>query len=283
MPSDRPSRADEELVERLENAEIEGMTWTRLKRWRKAGLLPHPAQFRVPGQRGSTSSYPEGTFKQALAVDKVLKRHRNIDKAAILLFLADYEIDVTALRRAILNALDWLDDEIGSAAAGSSDPNEVAHRVGQAIVAERPRTKEARALRRSQLKAAGDEQRLASVYAALIRPYIGTPLAAGGLLGAFKKIGPDLRAVLDLDPDTFSPLELRLDANDMELNEAGGIGTLLRANVNRFELANFEALRSLCRDAMTWTLSLGFRLDAPNQFMSDLTAALYREPPNTEQ
>jgi len=280
MPTDRPSRADEELVSRLQDAGVKDMTWMRLKRWRKAGLVPDPEQQRVPGQRGSTSVYPEEAFEQALLVAQLLERHRDLDKVGFLLYLGGYPVDVDALRRIFLGGLDSISREITRAADGATDPDEIAARMAHTIVGERARTADQRAFKDQMLQSAGDQRQLTRFYASLIRPAIGAPLSSGGLFAAYKIIGQDFRTMLGLDPAEFAKVEQRIDSNDRELNAEGGILELLRRAIPNFELENFVNFREFLRAATTWTAGLGVSMDSPHPYFSNCLAALaYRELP----
>jgi hypothetical protein len=282
VPTDKPSRADEQLVSRLQDAGVEDMSWTRLKRWRKAGLVPDPEQYRILGERGSSSAYPEEAFEQALLVAQLLERHRDFDKVAFLLFLAGHTVEVEALRRAVLNFLDVVEREIMRDADGASDPDEIAARTARAVVGERLRTSEQRAYKQGMLEAAGGERQLARFYATMIRPLIGAPLSAGGLFAAYKSIGQDFRSLLGADPAQFASIEQQIDSNDHELEAEGGILKLIRDNIGHVELQHFVNSREFCRDAAIWVLSLGISLETPHRYYSDcVTTLATRELPST--
>lgn len=284
MPTDRPSRADKQLVNRLQEAGLTDMTWMRLKRWRKAGLVPDPEQQRIPGQRGSTSVYPEQAFEQALVVARLVKRHRDLDKVGFLLFLGGYAVEVEALRRIFLEGIDFIGQEIVRATEGATDTDEIATRLAQDIVNHRVRTADERAFKKQLLQSAGDERQLTRFYASLIRPAVGAPLSSGGLFAAYKIIGQDFRAMLGLDPAEFAKVEQRIDQNDRQLSAEGGILEVLRKNVGSFELENFVNLREFLREATIWTVGLGVSINSPNLFFADCLAALaYRELPVTSE
>src|SRR5262245_36317776 len=136
MPTDIPSKADRALVDELRQAGLSDVSVWRLKRWRKEGLLPPPIQIRVTGRRGSASCYPPGTLEQALALARILERHRSFPKAAALLFAKGYTVTPNALRQAFAVGLDSIDAAIAEHARGVRDAHDVPPKVATAVVSQ---------------------------------------------------------------------------------------------------------------------------------------------------
>jgi hypothetical protein len=280
VPTDVASRADLQLIKRLQRAGVEDMTLARLQRWQKNGLLPSAEQKRVPGRRGSSSVYPPIAFQQARALDAILERHRNFDKAAILLFLHGYDVDPKTVKKAISAGLDHVDKKIDSYRGAASDPDAVAELVARRSLAEPLRTKEERAHRRKLVADAGGEQALVRSHASMLRLYLGGATATG-FLTAFTRLGFDLRSKAGLDELAYDKATKNIGGMINELNQAGGLGALLRGALPTMDGENLSHLRDFIRDANRWVAGLGVNFDAPSPFLADLHHALLH--PEQEQ
>jgi hypothetical protein len=280
VPTDVASRADLQLIKRLQRAGIEDMTLARLQRWQKNGLMPGAEQKRVPGKRGSTSIYPRIAFQQARSLDAILDRHRSFDKAAILLFLHGYTVDPDAVKRALEAGLVHLDAKIDRYKGGATDPDTVAEMVARRSLAEPLRTKQERAYRRKLLADAGGVEALVRSQASMLRLYLGDATATG-LLAAFTRIGFDVRSKAGLDDADYQHMTENIDRIISQLNNAGGLGTLLRTILPNVDGDGLRRSREFIRDGTRWAAGLGVSFDASSPFLADLHDALLH--PEQEQ
>jgi len=80
----------------------------QLERWRNEGLLPKAHQspiYRADGRAaGSEVSQAVGSIQQAVAVERVLKHVRSIDRAGAILWAAGFEVDGCYWRPALARA-----------------------------------------------------------------------------------------------------------------------------------------------------------------------------------
>ena len=207
----------------------------------------------------------------------------------MLLFLHGYEVELKALRRSLETGLDHLEEFVARHAAGASDPDEIARRVAEGIVAEPPsRKKEERTYRRRQIKQARGEEQLIRAYTALAHPLIGGRLHVGSFFGAYRSLGQDFRSALPAGPPDFPTLERSIDEQLAELSEHGGFATILRASLPDLTLESLVGLREFSRGAFRFVAALGFSLEVPSSFLADLYAALLNpdrpsEPGSAEQ
>jgi hypothetical protein len=279
------SRADQELLDALGMAGFPDYSARTLENWRAEQVLPTTDREFLGRPGGSTSHYPPGAKEQAVALALILKRHRDYDKAAVLLWLHGYAVGPERVRAALLVGLDYIDAKINEHSA--ADPEQRAQAIAEAILSERLRTKEGRAWRREMIRQAGGRERLKQTYARLARPLIGGA-NLGGLLAAFGGIGHDFRQLLNLDEHATAAFERQMDLNFAEVNSAGGATQLLRKGFTEAPPEGLDAFRGLVREALSWMLSLGLTFSPPPGYYADLSEALLHpdvddqaEPANT--
>lgn len=273
MPTDKPSTADLDLVARLRAAGVANMTWRKLKRWRKEGLVPDPVQVHAPGVRGSSSSYADDTFEQALTLARILTRHRSFAKAALLLFARGYAVEARAIQAGLVSGLDWFDAEIARHAPGV-DTAEVPQAVAHAIVARAaPQSRKSGFLR--GLLTPSTREHLENAFAYLIGVYLGTSqTAAGGLLAAQRQLGQDLRASEDLDEARFALVMNRIDERLREARDAGGLGAQLRSIASEIHEVDTVALRERVRDFVEFCCRLRLPTGSLPPFIQEVVGAL---------
>lgn len=99
----------------------------KLKRWRRAELIPRPVQTHPVGQPGSEASYPPGTLTRLLGVCELRKRFKKLDRIRFELWWSGYYAGGTAPIRAFLIAkLDPLLTELRELRDRFGDPVEAA-------------------------------------------------------------------------------------------------------------------------------------------------------------
>jgi hypothetical protein len=250
------------------------MTVTRLQRWQKNGVMPSADQSRVPGRRGSTSVYPRGAFTQARTLASTLDRHRNFDKAAILLFFNGYPVETKALRQALTAGLDHLDQKIDRYKGNAADPDTIATKVATAMVDEPLRTKAERAYRKKQIADAGGRDKLILAHASLLRIYLGGA-TLGGFLSGMGRFGFD-QGRIGLDDESTRRFKDNVEQQIHELNRSGGLGTLFRSALPTIDLEGFQRLREFMRGATRWMAGLGVSFDASSPFLAEVHHALLR-------
>ncbi len=284
MPSDVPSKADRALVQHLREAGVEDMSDWRLLRWRRAGLIPSPSQAHVPGQRGSTSEYPEGAFEQALFLVEILKRHRSLDKAALLLFLHGYEIGPNPVRKAILSGLDYVDRMIARKFPELTEPREIAEVAALMSVTESLRTPEESARRSAQAQKAGGSIELADVRSVIFRVYLGERLDVNTVLSAFAKLG---FSIGDFFPARiFGPMSglawrmflAPLAPAFARVADAGGIPSLVREQLAQCTRDQLVSLREDIRPACILIDLVGLPIPyiPPDKYFADIFGAFLR-------
>lgn len=77
------------------------MTPRKLERWRQRGLIPRTIPSRG-GERGSASSYPEGTAAQVAELAGMLASDNDLDRALLRLFMRRYPVRLEPLRQLYL-------------------------------------------------------------------------------------------------------------------------------------------------------------------------------------
>jgi hypothetical protein len=133
-----PSDPTQELVD--ENAIVRAFSEAgecapsadRLKRWRRAGLIPRPVVEHPSGLRGSRALYPGWIVDQLRAV---MRLHRSVHRLQDLIIAVWWEghwVDPGALRSALVKPLEKMSRELRASHGETTDPYESA----DAIVAE---------------------------------------------------------------------------------------------------------------------------------------------------
>lgn len=267
----RPSKADQALIDALEEAGFSGYSGRTIESWREEGVLPKTEQRWLGRPHGSTSVYSPEAIRQGLALAGLLKRHRSFDKAATLLWLHGYDVEPERIRGALLAGLDHLGEQIDTHATG--DPDATADAMAEAILSGRLRSKEERAWRRQQIRQAGGREQLKKTYAGLARPMIGGA-NLGGFLAAYKTIGQDFRQMLGLDEQAFRGFEARMDANFADLNAAGGMRRFLQDEIPGIPPEGLDRLRGFLRETRIWMAGLGISWSPPGLFLADVDEAL---------
>jgi len=88
------------------------ITRSQLERWHKTGAIPRPRQVTVPGH-GSTTYYPPGTARLAVALCEVRQRERSLLRAAWILWLAGHPVPMGTVRCFLMNVVRWHDRLVG--------------------------------------------------------------------------------------------------------------------------------------------------------------------------
>lgn len=249
------------------------MTWWKLRRWRREGVLPPPRQARTPGARGSSSVYPIGTFEQALVVADMLRRHRSFPKVALLLFARGFPVERRAFQAVLVAGLDWVDAEI-SRYAGEAREEDLPLTTANAIVAESVRTARERSFRKALLSAASSEGRLQRALAELVGLYIGRSMESGDLLAAHAAMGQNVRASAGEDESQFALVMIRIDERLREAQATGGLRTLLRSAVLDPDFEASASLRDHAREFIAFSRRIGVPLVLPSAFLQELVEAL---------
>jgi DNA-binding transcriptional MerR regulator len=273
MPSvHRPSKADQELITELAKAGFPGVSPRTLESWRNEGLLPRPQRRGLGQGLGSTSTYPPEAVRQVIKLASILRRHRNFDKAAVLLHLHGYEVEPERIRHALLAGIDYMDRKVAAVAGEETDPTKIADAMAEAYVSERLRSKEEREFRKQQIREAGGRENLRKAYASLFRLYFGGT-SVGGFLAAQALMGQDFRNALDLDEKAFQRFEMGLDSVMSGLTREGGFGEMLRTSIESAPPNGVVGLREFLREVRAWVGSLGFAYSPPG-FYGDANEAL---------
>jgi hypothetical protein len=276
MPTGVPSRADRQLSQQLRD---EGFAWVRdthPQRWRRAGAIPDVTVERPT--RGSLSRYPEGTLDQSKQLCDYLERHHDLNKCVVLLWLAGYAIEARALRQAFRRGLDWLDEKIAAYRQPGTSEDEVAARVGWAIVETPRRTPHDQATRSDAIRTAGGREALAGVYKQFMLLYLGVRGGAAGFFTAARRAGWD---VATLQTQAGERLAEFHDQQAAELAAAGGVGSVLRSTLPKMRTEDFDRIRGFLREMCEFATQRGDRFGLTEQgFLTDCAEALgYRELP----
>lgn len=223
MARDVPS-STKRLRAQAKRAGLDDVTENRIKRWKRDGLLPPARRKGVKGRGGTTSYYPPGTLAQVRELRTLLDDDhypRDIDKAAVLLFLRGYTVTEHALRRALANLLSGFLSPV----TGAGSPEQAARAVRRRHVSDSEATRlgdddlHERALRSSvepffaMLDPAALNRWLAILQADPLRPLLdeGAPiivdLARGGHLEPTRFLS-DL--IPNLTLDSFRALAIAL-------------------------------------------------------------------------
>jgi hypothetical protein len=135
------------------------------------------------------SAYPAGTVAQVRALQRYLKRHRNLDKAAVLLMVDGYEVSARALQRATKTlVLDRFEDELDPESERRfRPPGDVAAQASDRILKRRLRTDQERNFRADDLQRAGGQDELKRLLRGVIMPLFGglDPAVLGEALDKF--------------------------------------------------------------------------------------------------
>jgi hypothetical protein len=268
----QPSKADQVLLQTLAEAGLPNYSGRTIESWREEGVLPTAAQEWLGRGRGSTSSYPPEARQQAVAVARLLKRHRSFDKTAALLWLHGYEVDPARIRKSLLTGVDYLDRQLAKYDRG--DPDKTARAIAKALVSERIRSKTGREWAQKQIEDAGGRDQLEQAYAGLARMFIGG-VNLGGFLAAYKNIGQDFRQLTALDQQAWAKFEHNMDSQFAEINAAGGITNILRQVIPQAPPEGLDWLRNYLPEVRQWLDTIGVQWSTPpGTFLSDVDQAL---------
>lgn len=259
------------LLGQLKRAGIEDVTATQIERWYKAGLLP-PSRRRGLGQgRGTTSRFPPGTLAQVRALRGLLKRHRDLDKVVILLFLDGYHVSERALRHALAQLFaDLIDDLDPEGQHRFKEPRQVAKDAAERVLSRRLATKDERYERRVDIERAGDREAAADALRAVVLPIIGgldpaafaDALDRHGLTAAAQElsaIAPELSSFL-----TEEATEGRLSADHIREEALPRLGR-----------TEFEQLAAALAGLLEWLeLRIGLAIHHRDRFIDDCLQAL---------
>jgi hypothetical protein len=232
-----------------------------------------PPRRRGRGQgRGTVSSYPAGTVAQVRMLLRLIERHRNLDKVAVLLKINGYTVSVRACRRAVehlvLNPLDDLDPH---RSRNERAPEVVATAAARRALSRRVRTEEERTSRSSDQTRAGGRDRLISLGSGLLLPlYGGFDQAAYidflerfGLGEAFRKINS---AVPGLG-----------ESLGQEALEGGmQIDRIRTEALPQLTADNYDTFVRMCRVLLAALEAFGVEISASDSFAADCLAALRR-------
>jgi hypothetical protein len=127
----------------------------QLKRWRGAGLIPRPRVVHMRGVRGSRAFYPAWAVEQLIAVARLHRAVHGLDELVIALWWEGHWVQTEALRRALIEPLELLSDDVRVARGGEQDPYEAADLLISSMKDDGPPSK-TMALIRSRLSGRAD-------------------------------------------------------------------------------------------------------------------------------
>jgi hypothetical protein len=184
MPARQPSPAEQSLVDEVNRRLGTSLRPKQFERWRNAEYL-RPLHREWRGRNGSSSSWDDELFAEALALAAAKGKRIPLYGAALTVFVAGGPIGEVAVKRAYQQALDaterFLRDD-----CDADDPLEVARAVGPTMVKRLLRTKDGTRWKR-RLAAAGKDpiESLDRICEAMIAVALGGPVPAQAVVEDF--------------------------------------------------------------------------------------------------
>jgi DNA-binding transcriptional MerR regulator len=276
-PKTTETSSNRALRATLRKAGISWVSASQIERWQKLGLLP-PTRRRGRGQGGgSVSSYPPGTVAQVRALLRILKRHRNLDKVAVLLKLHGYQVSAAALiratRRLVFDQFEKLDPQ---GKRRWTPPKDVSSAAAETALKRRLRSDDDKAARRQELELAGGRNELQAHYGSALLPVLGG-LDPAGLLRALDVfgLGAIARSIRDAIPDVTDELARMAKGGAFEIDH-------VREASKTLTVDQFDTLISCLRALAMAVEASGLHLSHSDPFASDVLDAL-REPEQRRQ
>jgi DNA-binding transcriptional MerR regulator len=259
------------LRRRLNNAGVTGVSAHQIERWHKAGLLPSPRHRGLGRGRGSVSAYPAGTVSQVRVILRLLERHRNLEKVAVLLKLHGYEVSTRACSRAIERlALNPIDDLDPHRLRNTTSPQRAAGAAAEQKVRKRRRSDEGRAERRRDLDWAGSRAELIARLAITLQPLFGGLDRAAMLELAYQLgVGEIARKLNRAAPGLGEAMAQEAEAGNLEIDWA-------RRALSQLTAQDFDTFVRACRVLLASVEALGLELTPHEPFAADCLNALRR-------
>lgn len=169
------------------------LTSRKLKRWRTAGLLPHPRRTSLGRGKGMRSEYPPGTARQLLALCRLLRRFpHDLDAVCFALWFEGFPLQPDDLKQSLEALLRPYHHFMATVAPDLSDPLAAAEDIAEQMQARLSHSKLGRRLRRL-----GNDEEVNAVLTALFQ------FSFGGIPGftahADEELGERLLADLFID------------------------------------------------------------------------------------
>jgi hypothetical protein len=203
---------------------------------------------------------------------RLLVRHRDLDKVALLLKLNGYVVSVRACRRAIEHlVLDPFDDLDPYGIRSFATPETVASEAAERLIKQRPRTETERAGRRRDTTRAGGRDHLARQLTSVLLPLFGG-FDRAALLEVIDRfgIGDVARGLHTAVPGVAETVAADAEAGVLHVDH-------IRAELlPRLTAEDYDTFVRASRVLLAAIESLGLTLTPSDPFVSDCLAALRR-------